>query len=80
MNISYDPSKNEKNIAERGISFEQAAGREPTEALINKALAMAKKEPKRYRVMPEGKFVVFMTQDELPMETARYVLKELLKG
>ena len=41
---------------------------------------MAKKEPKRYRVMPEGKFVVFMVQDEQPMEAARYVLKELLKG
>ena len=34
MNISYDPSKNEKNIAERGISFEQAAEFEWSSALI----------------------------------------------
>ena len=62
------------------LSFEQVAGREPSELVVNKALAMAKKEPKRYRVMPEGKFVVFMGQDEPPMEAARYVLKELVKG
>ena len=34
MNISYDPGKNEKNIAERGISFERAAEFEWSNALI----------------------------------------------
>ncbi|MBI3546703.1 MAG: BrnT family toxin [Gammaproteobacteria bacterium] len=34
MNISYDPGKNEKNIAERGISFEQAIEFEWSSALI----------------------------------------------
>ena len=34
MNISYDPGKNEKNIAERGISFEQAAEFEWSSTLI----------------------------------------------
>jgi uncharacterized DUF497 family protein len=34
VNISYDPGKNEKNIAERGISFEQAAEFEWSSALI----------------------------------------------
>lgn len=34
MSISYDPGKNEKNIAERGISFEQAAEFEWSSALI----------------------------------------------
>ena len=34
MNISYDPGKNEKNIAERGISFERAAEFEWSSALI----------------------------------------------
>jgi transcription-repair coupling factor (superfamily II helicase) len=62
------------------LSFEHVEGRAPSESVVKKALAMAKKEPKRYRVMPEGKFVMFMTQDEPPMEAARYVLKELLKG
>ncbi len=62
------------------LSFEHTEGRAPSESVVQKALAMAKKEPKRYRVMPEGKFVMFMTQDDPPMEAARYVLKELLKG
>ena len=62
------------------LSFEHTEGRTPSESVVQKALAMAKKEPKRYRVMPEGKFVLFMTQDEQPIEAARYVLKELLKG
>ena len=34
MNISYDPDKNEKNIVERGISFERAAEFEWSSALI----------------------------------------------
>ena len=34
MSISYDQSKNEKNIAERGISFERAAYFEWASALI----------------------------------------------
>jgi len=62
------------------LSFEQAGGREPAESVVTKALSMAKKEPKRYRVMPEGKFAVFLAVDEQPMEASRYVLKELLKG
>lgn len=34
MSISYDPGKNEKNVAERGISFERAADFEWSTALI----------------------------------------------
>jgi uncharacterized DUF497 family protein len=34
VSISYDPGKNEKNIAERGISFERAAEFEWSSALI----------------------------------------------
>ncbi|OGI61482.1 MAG: toxin [Candidatus Muproteobacteria bacterium RBG_16_60_9] len=34
MSISYDPAKNEKNIAERGISFERATEFEWSSALI----------------------------------------------
>ena len=34
MSISYDPDKNKKNIAERGISFERAAEFEWSSALI----------------------------------------------
>lgn len=34
MTISYDPAKNEKNIAERGISFERAADFEWASALV----------------------------------------------
>lgn len=34
MKISFDPEKNEKNIAERGISFERAADFDWSSALI----------------------------------------------
>lgn len=34
MDISYDPVKNEKNIAERGISFKQVAEFDWSSALI----------------------------------------------
>jgi uncharacterized protein len=34
VNISYDPGKNEKNIAEHGISFERVAEFEWSSALI----------------------------------------------
>ncbi len=34
MSVSYDPDKNKKNIAERGISFERAAEFEWSSALI----------------------------------------------
>jgi len=34
VSISYDPDKNKKNIAERGISFERAAEFEWSSALI----------------------------------------------
>ena len=34
MSISYDPDKNKKNIAERGISFERATEFEWSSALI----------------------------------------------
>lgn len=62
------------------LSFEQAEGKAPDAAIASRALAMAKKEPKRYRVTPEARFVVFMRPDEQPLEAARFVLKELLKG
>lgn len=34
MSIGYDPDKNDKNVAERGISFERAAEFEWSSALI----------------------------------------------
>lgn len=34
MAISYDPAKNERNIADRGISFEQAVDFEWASALV----------------------------------------------
>ena len=34
MSISYDPDKNKKNIAERGISFERAVEFEWSSALV----------------------------------------------
>ena len=41
---------------------------------------MASKEPKRYRLTPDGHFIVYMKEDASPIEEARYVLKEFLKG
>ena len=75
---------NARELTQKGtrlyLAFEHTEGHLPPERASKKALLLAQKEPKRYRVTPEGRFVVFMKPDEAPMEAARYVLKELLKG
>jgi len=75
---------NARELTQKGtrlyLSFERTEGRLPPEKASRKAMELARKEPKRYRVTPEGRFVLFMGQDEAPLEAARYVLKELLKG
>ncbi|HXI10868.1 MAG TPA: transcription-repair coupling factor, partial [Thermodesulfobacteriota bacterium] len=62
------------------ISFEGFGDTELGKTVVEKALFMAKKEPKRYRVAPNGHFIVFMGPEADVLEEARYVLKELLKG
>ncbi len=77
-------SLNARELTQKGtrlyLSFEGAEGRLPPEGAVRKAAELARKEPKRHRVTPEGRFITFMREDESPLETARYVLKELLKG
>ena len=48
-------------------------------AIIRRAMEMAKKEPKHYRITPEH-FIVYMGAEADPFEEARYVLKALLEG
>ncbi len=49
MDISYDPTKNEKNIAERKLSFEMARDFDVAPALIVEDLRKANsREVKRY--------------------------------
>jgi len=48
--------------------------------ITDKAVAMAKAEPKRLRLTPDGKLVVFMAKDADPIAEARYILKELEDG
>ena len=62
------------------ISFEGFTDADLGKMVVEKALFMAKQEPKRYRVAPDGHFIVFMGPEPDVLEEARYVLKELLKG
>ena len=75
---------NARELTQKGtrlhLAFEHTEGHLPPERASKKALMLAQKEPKRYRVTPEGRFVLFMKPDEVVLEAARYVLKELLKG
>ncbi len=52
----------------------------PGEDVVNKALALMKKEPKRYRITKDSRFVYSMGgPDPDPIEEARYILKEFLQ-
>jgi transcription-repair coupling factor (superfamily II helicase) len=62
------------------MSFQSLGETELGKKVVEKALSLAKKEPKRYRVTPEGHFIVFMGPEPVVLEEARYILKELLKG
>lgn len=75
---------NARELTQKGtrlyLAFESADGKLPPEGAVRKAAEFARKEPKRHRVTPEGRFITYMAEGEFPLETARYVLKELLKG
>ncbi|MBI5588424.1 MAG: transcription-repair coupling factor [Deltaproteobacteria bacterium] len=62
------------------ITFQSLGDTDLGQKVVEKALSMAKKEPKRYRVTPEKQFIVFMGPGAEALEESRYVLKELLKG
>lgn len=62
------------------IGFSDLATVQGGDAVVARALDMAKKEPKRFRIMPDARFAAQIPQEADPIEEARYVLKELLKG
>jgi len=61
------------------INFEKRGGGGPPARVAEKAVHMAQSDPKRFRVTPEGRFIVFMASGAEPIEEAGYVLKELLR-
>ncbi|MBI5237200.1 MAG: transcription-repair coupling factor [Deltaproteobacteria bacterium] len=73
-----------KELTQKGtrlyITFADLSGADSGQKVIKKALDMVKKEPKRFRITPDSRFIVFMGENSSPVEEARYVLKELLKG
>jgi transcription-repair coupling factor (superfamily II helicase) len=61
------------------VNTEEGGGG-PGEDVVNKALSLMKKEPKRYRITKDGRFVYSMAGPEPdPIEEARYILKEFLQ-
>ncbi len=62
------------------IGFSDLAGVKAGDGIVERALSLAKKEPKRFRIMPDARFTAQIPQEADPIEEARYVLKELLKG
>jgi transcription-repair coupling factor (superfamily II helicase) len=47
-------------------------------SIIDRAIALAQKEPKRFRLSPDARIIYFMKNAETPAIEARYLLKELL--
>ncbi|OGP24556.1 MAG: transcription-repair coupling factor [Deltaproteobacteria bacterium GWB2_55_19] len=73
-----------KELIQKGtrlyFAFQDLSGSDHGKAIVGKALSMASKEPTRYRLTPDGHFIVYMKETASPIEEARYVLKEFLKG
>ncbi|MBI5887815.1 MAG: transcription-repair coupling factor [Deltaproteobacteria bacterium] len=76
-----------KELAQRGgrlyIAFGEIKDAAFGRRLAEKCLSLAKKEPKRFRLTPDSRLVVFPpagTTDISPLKEARYVLKELVAG
>ncbi len=61
------------------LTFMSQAGTDSGHRIIERALDMVSREPKRYRLAPDSRFIVFL-YDAPPLPEARYVLKEFLKG
>jgi transcription-repair coupling factor (superfamily II helicase) len=62
------------------ITFGDAGELKAGERLTRKALTLMEKEPRRYRVTPDGKFIVFMGEGAEPISTAKYILKEFVNA
>ncbi len=62
------------------IRFSPKEGGGPGEDVVNKALALMKDDPKRYRITKDNRFVYSMEGPEPdPIKEARYILKEFLQ-
>ncbi|MBI5235865.1 MAG: transcription-repair coupling factor [Deltaproteobacteria bacterium] len=63
-----------KQIGDRlYITFAKGVGPE----IGDRALNLVKKEPKRYRIAPDSRLIISIDKDADPLETAKFVLKEL---
>ncbi|MEK6759017.1 MAG: transcription-repair coupling factor [Deltaproteobacteria bacterium] len=73
-----------RELIQKGIrlyfGFSDLAGEKSGGDIVERALSMAKKEPKRFKIMPDARFAALISPEADPIEEARYVLKELLKG
>jgi transcription-repair coupling factor (superfamily II helicase) len=58
-------------------------GQGPTasgDRLAETAVKLMEEHPKRYRVTPDGRFIVFMGTDAEPLTAAKYILKEFVSA
>ncbi len=62
------------------ITFGVADGGGPGKGVAQRALLFFKKEPKKYRITPDSRFIASMEEGASPIEEARYILKELALG
>ncbi|MBI5644108.1 MAG: transcription-repair coupling factor [Deltaproteobacteria bacterium] len=73
-----------KELTQKGtrlyLTFQDLSATESGGKIAKRAMNMMHKEPKRYRITPESKFIVYMGENASPLEEARYILKEFLKG
>lgn len=62
------------------ITFGDGMDTKEGERLAEAALKLMKDEPKRYRVTPDGRFIVFMGAEPEPLIEAKYILKEFVSA
>lgn len=62
------------------ITFGVADGSGPGNGVAERAMLFFKKEPKKYRITPDSRFIASMGEGASPIEEARYILKELALG
>ncbi len=75
---------NAKELVQKGarlyLTFVGAEDNALRERLVKKAVSMAGKEPKRFRLLPDSRLVYFMGMEKPALDEARYLLKELISG
>jgi transcription-repair coupling factor (superfamily II helicase) len=62
------------------INFQGTEGAPAEQSVVSNALALARTDPARFRILSDGRFTARLTDGAEPLVEARYVLKELLRG